>query len=81
MILLRFRRILKLFLIFLNIIKGLEKLITENAVKHIYDTASQKWRKTRVQIKIESEQFAEGCMRRAFKAKTLEGKNVIKEEN
>ena len=54
--------------------KDVEKLKTENAVKHIYDYSAQKWRKTRIQIKMESEQFAEGCMRRAFKAKTLERK-------
>ena len=76
-------KVSSLFVFSNNNFQGLEKLKTETAVKHTYDYSAQKWRKTRIQIKMESEQFAEGCMRRAFKAKTLEGKKnhpEIKEE-
>ena len=40
--------------------------------RHTYDAVRKEWRKKVVQVKIENEKFAEGCMRAAFKAKVTE---------
>jgi hypothetical protein len=58
-------------------ISNLDNIVVENAIQHLFDCNTRKWTQQPIQVKIDTESFASGSLRKAYYLRILSEPNEV----